>query len=60
MPICGLPQYQHRAYGFPVTRAAQIAIETIKEQVPKHRLEEVRMVLFSQVDYDTYKQAAEL
>jgi len=54
------PSISTGAYGFPVTRAAQIAIETIKEQVPKHRLEEVRMVLFSQVDYDTYKQAAEL
>ncbi|RPJ60019.1 MAG: O-acetyl-ADP-ribose deacetylase [Acidobacteria bacterium] len=53
------PSISTGAYGFPVQRASKIAITTITEQVPKLNLEEVRLVLFSQADFDVYREAAE-
>jgi len=53
------PSISTGAYGFPVQRASKIAITTITEQIPKLNLEEVRVVLFSEADFDVYRQAAE-
>ncbi len=52
------PSISTGAYGFPVDRASRIAVRTIREEVPKLNLQEVRLVLFSQADYRAYVQAS--
>ena len=52
------PSISTGAYGFPVNRASRIAVKTISEQAPGLELAEVRLVLFSQADYDVYAEAA--
>ncbi len=52
------PSISTGAYGFPVQQAARIAVRTISEQVPRLNLDEVRLVLFSQADFDVYREAA--
>ena len=52
------PSISTGAYRFPLDQAARIALTTTHDflQQPSS-LEEVRFVLFSQTDYDTYTQA---
>ena len=52
------PSISTGAYGFPVERASKIAVRTIREEVSRLNLEEVRLVLFSQADYRVYVQAS--
>jgi len=51
------PSISTGAYGFPIERAARIALSTILEEVPKHDFDEVRMVLFGARDFQVYSQA---
>jgi hypothetical protein len=41
-----------------VQQASRIAVRTISEQVPRLNLDEVRLVLFSQADFELYSKAA--
>ena len=52
------PSISTGAFGFPIERAAAIATATIAAETPSLDLEEVRMVLFSQEDYQVYRKAA--
>lgn len=52
------PSISTGAYGFPIGQASVIAVRTITEEAPKHGLEEVRLLLFSQADYRVYARAA--
>jgi len=48
------PSISTGAYGYPVDQAAKIALKTISDYLKQHpEIEEVRMVLFSQRDFDT-------
>lgn len=50
------PSISTGIYGFPIERAAKIAVETVKKFVEKNpSLKEVRFVTFSQSDYDIYR-----
>jgi O-acetyl-ADP-ribose deacetylase (regulator of RNase III) len=53
------PSVSTGAYGFPIERASAIAVATIAEETPKLKLEEVRLVLFSEGDYEVYRRAKE-
>jgi len=48
------PSISTGAYRFPVERAAELALSTVIEFLRSNPLEEVRFVLFSQEDYETY------
>lgn len=49
------PSISTGAYGYPVDQAARIALRTITEFLKRSPgLEEVRMVLFNQYDFDVY------
>jgi O-acetyl-ADP-ribose deacetylase (regulator of RNase III) len=49
------PSISTGAYGFPIDRASRIAFETVREFVEQNpHLEEVRFVVFSQRDLETY------
>ncbi len=51
------PSISTGIYGFPIDRAAKIAVDTVKNFVGKNRsLTEVRFVTFSQSDYDIYQK----
>jgi len=51
------PSISTGAYGFPIDRAAQIAIQTIAQYLRGHpEIGEVRMVLFTQYDFDVYSR----
>jgi O-acetyl-ADP-ribose deacetylase (regulator of RNase III) len=51
------PSISTGAFGYPIEKAAPIAIRAVREWVVAHfgALKEVRFVLFSQEDYDLYK-----
>ncbi len=51
------PSISTGVYAFPIERAARIALRTIIEEMPKHDFDEVRMVLFSDSDFQTYQDA---
>jgi len=51
------PSISTGAYGFPIERAARIALSTIIEEAPNHDFEEVRMVLFGDRDFQAYSNA---
>jgi O-acetyl-ADP-ribose deacetylase (regulator of RNase III) len=53
------PSISTGAYGFPLERAAPIALCTIKEYIQEHprAIDEVRIVLFSEADLDHYRAA---
>lgn len=53
------PSISTGAYGFPLERAAAVAVRAVEEFLQKHPLKEVRWVLFSQRDYLVYRQAWE-
>lgn len=53
------PSISTGAYGFPIERAAEIALRTVREflSAGSHDLEEVRFVLFSEADLKVYESA---
>jgi len=51
------PSISTGAYGFPITRAARIAISTVAEALNRsHVVEKVIFVCFSSYDYNVYEQ----
>jgi len=52
------PSISTGAYGYPVDAAAAVAIDTVRRYITAHpdAFDEVRFVLFSEVDYDVYAQ----
>jgi O-acetyl-ADP-ribose deacetylase len=51
------PAISTGVYGYPVELAAEIALGTTHEEVEKHpRIDEVRFVLFSDADYEAFRQ----
>jgi O-acetyl-ADP-ribose deacetylase len=52
------PSISTGAYRFPIERAARIALETIRRQTVSSGLKEIRIVLFSQNDYQVYTSVA--
>lgn len=48
------PSISTGAYRFPIDRAAEIALTTVKDFVTSQPFDEVRFVLFSQSDLETY------
>ena len=55
------PSISTGAYGFPVGEAAAVALRTIRDVLEAHpdAFDEVRMVLFSEADLETYRAALE-
>jgi O-acetyl-ADP-ribose deacetylase (regulator of RNase III) len=54
------PSISTGIYGFPIERAASIALRTVRERLARgSTLEEVIFVLFSEADYRVYGAAAE-
>jgi O-acetyl-ADP-ribose deacetylase len=51
------PSISTGAYGFPIERAAKIALRTVSEQLQLLPFEEVRFVLFSSNDLSVYQRA---
>ena len=51
------PSISTGAYGFPIERAAEIALSTVRDFFKRYTFEEVRFVLFSQEDLRIYKEA---
>jgi len=51
------PSISTGAYGYPVADAATIAVSTVAKYVAEHPLSEVRFVLFSNEDLETYQDA---
>ncbi len=55
------PSISTGAYGYPVKKAAMVAIRTIKQELVKHnQMDLVRIVLFDKKTYDGYAQALSL
>ena len=54
------PSISTGAYGFPIARAARIALATVHEHLGRadHRFAEIRFVLFSDADLAVYVDAA--
>jgi O-acetyl-ADP-ribose deacetylase len=51
------PAISTGVYGYPVELAAEIALGTTHEEVEKHPgIDEVRFVLFSDADYEAFRQ----
>jgi len=54
------PSISTGAYGFPIERAARIALSTVRECLDKMaQVQTVLFVCFSQPDYDVYQEALE-
>jgi O-acetyl-ADP-ribose deacetylase (regulator of RNase III) len=54
------PAISTGAYGYPIEKASQIAISTVKEFLEKEDdLDKVVFVLFSKSDFEIYRKAAE-
>jgi O-acetyl-ADP-ribose deacetylase (regulator of RNase III) len=51
------PSISTGAYGFPIARAARIALGTLLEAIPNHDVNEVRIVLFLPGDLAVYSNA---
>jgi len=51
------PSVSTGAYRFPISRAARIALSTVREFLREHEFEEVRFVLFSESDLGSYEKA---
>jgi len=53
------PSISTGTYGYPIEKACEIALKTVKEFLEKQdRLDEVVLVLFNQFDLETYEKAA--
>ena len=49
------------AYGFPIERAAPIALRVVRENLEKmNRIEKVVFMCFSQSDYEVYEKSMKL
>ncbi|MGB9676157.1 MAG: O-acetyl-ADP-ribose deacetylase [Candidatus Bathyarchaeales archaeon] len=54
------PSISTGAYGYPIEKACKVTLVTIKEFIEKEdKLEEVRLVLFTKQDFETYTKAAQ-
>jgi len=55
------PSISTGVYGYPVDQAARVALQAIRDFLKEHpgAISEVRMVLFSQTDFDVYRKALE-
>lgn len=55
------PSISTGVYGYPVDQAARVALQAIRDFLKEHPgvISEVRMVLFSQTDFDVYRKALE-
>ena len=55
------PSISTGVYGYPVDQAARVALQAIRDFLKEHPgvISEVRMVLFSQTDFDVYCNALE-
>lgn len=53
------PSISTGAYGYPVEKAARVAVRAVRDFVSENPLEEVRFVLFSKGDFEAYRKAAE-
>ena len=53
------PSISTGAYGFPIERAAEIALSTVRNFLKGYTFEEVRFVLFSQKDLNVYEEVWE-
>lgn len=54
----GFPSISTGAYGFPIERAARIALQVIHESLQRMKsLEKVIFMCFSQTDYDVYEKS---
>ena len=55
------PSISTGAYGYPIDKAAEVALRTIKETIEATpgAFDEVRFVLFSETDFVTYRGVAE-
>ncbi|SHF38037.1 O-acetyl-ADP-ribose deacetylase (regulator of RNase III), contains Macro domain [Caldanaerobius fijiensis DSM 17918] len=51
------PSISTGAYGFPVERAARIALRTVADYLVNSDIKEVRFILFSERDYEVYLKA---
>jgi O-acetyl-ADP-ribose deacetylase (regulator of RNase III) len=51
------PSISTGVYGFPIPLAARIALRTVIDETPSLGLTQIRFVLFSKSDYETYRQA---
>lgn len=51
------PSISTGAYGFPIERAAPIALRALLGEIPRHALHEIRIVLFQPQDLDAYSRA---
>jgi O-acetyl-ADP-ribose deacetylase (regulator of RNase III) len=51
------PSISTGAYGYPIKRAARIALDTVMRELAKHVFDEVRFVLFSAEDLQCYEEA---
>jgi O-acetyl-ADP-ribose deacetylase (regulator of RNase III) len=55
------PSMSTGTYGFPIERAAPIAIQVVRESLEKiNRIEKVVFMCFSQSDYDVYEESMKL
>jgi O-acetyl-ADP-ribose deacetylase (regulator of RNase III) len=55
------PSISTGAYGFPIERAAPIALQVVRENLQKMmNLEKVIFICFSQSDYDVYEKSLKL
>jgi len=53
------PSISTGAYDFPIGRAADIALSTVRDFLETHTFKEVRFVLFSEKDLNVYEEAWE-
>jgi O-acetyl-ADP-ribose deacetylase (regulator of RNase III)/predicted kinase len=51
------PSISTGVYGYPVERAAAVALRTVVSALEEQAFEEIRFVLFSQKDFDAYAEA---
>jgi O-acetyl-ADP-ribose deacetylase len=53
------PSISTGAYRFPIERATEIAIETVKREISTAEFEQIIFVCFSEKDYEIYKRKLE-
>jgi len=53
------PSISTGAYGFPIERAAEVALSTVRNFLKGYTFEEVRFVLFSEKDLNVYEEVWE-
>ena len=51
------PSISTGTYRYPINQAAAIAVETVLQELPGYDFSEIRFILFSQRDYEVYRQA---